>query len=251
MGRLGFAVLFTAFLSGCLPEGEQPKVLISVQKTIEVPADGFSISAYPIGRGDTQAEALEAVKNELDAARSAANAFAGVETLSIEASDIEVLALPDPDCSYEGYRSEERCPTNGYVARITLKLNGTPALEAGNLVSLLTEEVSGRVSLNGFAVIDRAAAKTQATAEAIAEARASAEQIADASGLSVGALLEVRPKNAPKYFSPEGQYDRITVSAGRAPRRPATTLTIDQPMGEVSVDYLLTFALEPAAVTEN
>jgi hypothetical protein len=251
MGRLGIALLSVAALSGCLPQEEQPKVLISVQKTIAVPANGFSVSAYAVGRGDTQAEALEKLKLELDAARQAANDFASLETLAMEASEIVVEALPEPDCPYEGYRSEVRCPTIGYVATVGLDLKGTPALEAGNLISLLTEEVSGQVMLKQFYVVDEAAAKTQATAEAIEEARISAEQIAKASGLAVGALLEVRPRNTGGYYGTGEQYDDLLLGSGLGDREPRARITIDQPMADVSVDYLLTFTLEPVPASEE
>ncbi|MEM1379445.1 MAG: SIMPL domain-containing protein [Pseudomonadota bacterium] len=235
-------------LAGCWPE-KPVEVTVTGYGAVEVEVDSFSVGIVSVGYGQTQAEALGSLNQQLTDLRSELVKLEGIESLKFNANQIEVTGIADPACAenFDSYRTIDKCPPVRYTARIYVGVSGSPAKEAGNIVSLATELTTGNAEVNRFTISDQQSAEDQATQAAFANARAKAQQIAQASGLKLGPVKAVLLPDDREYFYDRQAplEDRISVTASRVPQQ---TIEIDVPTQTVSAEFRVTFELlEPEA----
>lgn len=186
---LGLAVL------AALPAGAQdaiadrPSIVVSGVAKVERAPELFRVNVDLEGLGTDQVSALRAVAQVQSRVTQQLAALAGAERMTLTTSEVQVGPRHDPDCSD---MMAQGCAIIGYSASIQLKVEGSPARLAGNVVSAASEAGATRARLTGFALADYAAARIEADHQAFESARRQATALAAASGQRLGRILRIQ-----------------------------------------------------------
>ncbi|MBB4658980.1 SIMPL domain-containing protein [Parvularcula dongshanensis] len=236
--------LFGLMLFGCGAPDEARSITIRASATAEATADTFVVNAAAMAGSRRRDEAIERLAAQIAAVRRDAARLEGLSALTVEAADLSIEGVPAATCvaAYE-YDWERLCAPSEYRTRSALTLRGRPAALAGDMVSLLSELVSGDVALSGYELSDRTALEQEALRSAMASGRTRAALIAEASGDALGRLIDAQPLDDRGTGG-----DVIVVTGTRAGGRdrvsPRTPIALDPTVVREEATVRLTFAIE-------
>lgn len=235
-----------------LPAPPTPSIQVIGTGTVKTPPDVARLSFDLRGEGKTADEATQALVNRQKAIVDALGALAQTTSMSIHTSDMKVEAARAADCKRENRFDDSddnprlstgTCAITGYVASESVNVRTSDVKDAGTAVGLAGRLGADNASVEGYDIQDSAAARRQATANALADAQSQATAIARGSDAALGALLSVRTQDA------ESTLDMI-VTGMREPAppmlepAPIVVTTLPQPI-ETTARLVVTYAIAP------
>lgn len=235
-------------VSACLPHQQSNQIIVDGEAIIERAPDQFKLTASIRAREENEAAALTEISGSLSAIREQLPNLVGLTHLDIEARDASIRSIIDPECREKArYNAEDECPVIGNFGTIQLTVTGSPAILSGNALSALSELGAESVSLSGYSIMDRDAARAEAMEAAVRDARRKAETIAQASGSTVIGPLRVQygegfsdPGSGYQY---DGVSDTIVVTATRA-YAPETEINLDPGPIKIREKVVAAFEIE-------
>ena len=205
------------------------KLYVSATGEAAQAPDEASVSAGVVTEGKTAGEAMSAN------ARLMSSAFSALKEAGIKDRDIQTSQMslqPQYD-----YQNRQKPRITGYQARNTVSARTDDLENVGPMLDALVS--AGINSINGvnFGIKDSKAAREKARLEAIAQARKKAESMADAAGVKLGKILEIRESSG-GYNPPQPMMMRAMADSAGAPTPIAA--------GEqtLSVTVSMTYALD-------
>lgn len=183
-------------------EATLPPASISVigEGRIEAAPDTFSMSAEVEGRGSDQAAAVRQMTALQTAVTDGVTGLEGLTSARFTTGLPSIQPVYAPDCENRSYGQPNPCSVTGYVAAMTLSLEGRPAERGGDAVSLAAETGARSARLTGLSLSDEQAFRSQATKAAFADARRQADDIAEAAGRRIVQVVRVQnPDSASPY----------------------------------------------------
>ena len=172
---------------------ETGKITVVGEGEVQVVPDAFEVLAVISEAAATSEEALRIVSERQAAFNEGVVKLKGLQTLGLTTGDVSVKASSECENEYSRKRVEtvEACLPKFYFATLNLKLTGTPATEAGNLVSYASEFDTSGAEISKFYVRDADAARTRALSLAVANAKEKAQRLAQGADMSLGRIIEM------------------------------------------------------------
>jgi uncharacterized protein YggE len=223
----------------------RPSIVVVGEGLAEQAPDRFRVSAEVRGSDTTQVEALRALARSQASVTEGLRELEGLETAAITTSGTSVEPVRPPRCNerYDDDGSVD-CQITGYLARMSIDLEGSPVERAGDAVSLASERGAQSARLDSFDVSDRAALQARANELAFLDARQQAEAVAAASGQRVTRILRIAQPGARNVGSidDEGQVEEIVVTGSRM--RPTVSLEVAPPPATATARLTVVFEIE-------
>lgn len=166
------------------PHMTQAKIFVSATGYAAQTPDRASVSAGVVTQGKTAGEAMHLNARKMNAA------FAALKTAGIRESDIQTSQMSlQPKYDYQDRRAPR---ITGYEVRNTVRARSNNLEKVGPMLDALVS--AGVNTINGvtFSIRDSKSAKNKARMDAINEARQKAEGMAQAAGVRLGRVLEIR-----------------------------------------------------------
>ncbi len=188
---------FAGLLTSAAPiwaEGVRGSISVTGAAELAVIPDLATIQIGVVNVDETAQSAVEGMSADLR------QILERIEAFDLPPADIQTSAL-NLSADFDYSERSERPKIIGYTARSTLSLR---VRELDDLSTLLDEVLKGGAhQLNGLAfdVADRAPLIAMAQEQAIANAMDKAERFADASGVTLGALISL---SEPGIAAPQG-----------------------------------------------
>lgn len=189
------AVLAAAAPAFARQDAPRPTITVVGVGDAEAPPEVFSLTADIEGRGADQAEAVRRLAEVQTAVSDALPRLDGL-TSSRFNTDAMTLLPVQSGCQGATHRQDDGCPITGYVARMTVSLEGAPAERGGDAVSLAGERGARNARLEAFSIADERGLRRRAAQAAFADARRQAEDIAEASGQRIVRVATVADPSA-------------------------------------------------------
>lgn len=171
-------------------------IIIIGEGQVEAAPDTFSMSAEVEGRGADQAGAVREMTTVQTAVTEGVTHLRGLTSTRLTTGLPSVQPIYGPDCSSRSYGQPNPCPVTGYIATMTLSLEGQPAERGGDAVSLAAETGAKTARLTALSLSDERAFRRQAAQAAFADARRQADDIAEAAGQRVVRVVRVQDSDA-------------------------------------------------------
>lgn len=137
------------------------------------------------------------------------------------------------------YGQPTPCPITGYVAAMTLSLEGQPAERGGDAVSIAAESGAKSARLTGLSLATDQIFRRQAAQAAMADAREQADIIARAAGRRVVGILQVQTPASVDRLHLEDGFHGGHVDANYAVATPITLVP-----GPISIESRLSVTFE-------
>ena len=206
----------------------------------EAPATSFSFVVDIVGTDTDRVTALADVSARLQSIRDNLSSMERLDRVILDFTELEV----EPTYSNCG-GARSSCPISGWRATAMLGVNGWPAIEGPNAVSLASESGATETSYLEYSVEDILALSQAARLLAVEDARSQANSIADALDMNIGGVQRVSygTAHSSQVRHREFDSDRIIVTGSRI----AATVRFeaDQPMRFEDEDVTITFILVP------
>jgi len=220
---------------------EPATITVNGEGRAEEPATSFSFVVDIVGTDTDRVAALADVSERLQTIRENLLSMEGLDRLVLEFTELEV----EPMYSNCG-GSRNSCPISGWRVTAPLGVNGRPAIEGPNAVSLAAESGATETSYLQYDVEDILALSQTARLHAVEDARSQANAIADALGMEIGGVQRVSygASHSSQVRHPDFENDRIIVTGSRIAA--SVRFEADQPMRFEDEDVTITFILVPA-----
>lgn len=176
---------------GALAEG---RLTVSGEARVAAVPDMATISLGATGRGKTAVEAMNATSGAVDAI------LATLRDLGIEARDIQTTQLRvGEQTRWDRERNEDIFI--GYAASNTVRVRVRDLDGIGALLSGVLDDGANQLQSLSFGVQDPRAVEDEARRRAVADAMAKAKLYAEAAGVALGPLQELRDTAEPLVSS--------------------------------------------------
>ncbi|MBY6162212.1 SIMPL domain-containing protein [Mameliella alba] len=176
---------------GALAEG---RLTVSGEARVAAVPDMATISLGATGRGKTAVEAMNATSGAVDAI------LATLRDLGIEARDIQTTQLRvGEQTRWDRERNEDIFI--GYAASNTVRVRVRDLDGIGAMLSGVLDDGANQLQSLSFGVQDPRAVEDEARRRAVADAMAKAKLYAEAAGVPLGPLLELRDTAEPLVSS--------------------------------------------------
>lgn len=182
-------------------------IIVIGEGRVQAAPDTFSMNAEVEGRGADQAAAVLQMTALQAAVTDQVTRLEGVTASRFTTGLPSIQPEYAPTCSNRSYGQPNPCPVIGYVAAMTLSLEGQPAERGGDAVSLAAETGAKSARLTGLSLSDEQLMRRQAAQAAFADARRQADDIAAAAGLRIIRVARVQDPEASGAASPAYELD--------------------------------------------
>ena len=211
---------------------------------VQVVPDSFAIDARFFGVGPDAETAIESLSFRYASFKSDVMSLEGLETLTIKTENLSAESFqPCEGYLEDDVQSLDDCESGIFTGSMELRLYGSPASVAGNLVSYVSELGADRVQLDRFIVSDEEAAREQALLAAVENAKKKAARLASVSGMRLGPVIDVSDS---VRFSDGFGSDRMVVVTGSQIRAPKYAIAVEPEPVEFSAQVKMVFQLMPA-----
>jgi uncharacterized protein YggE len=244
MNRL-FILPLVMLLSGCFLEQNSRQISVKGEAEIEVAPDSFRMSARILSNGSNKDVVLSNLSKQLSNITDKLPMLEGLSSMTVEPSALEIIPVFESECEgRRSYSSDEACPIEGYFAQISLEIEGSPAIEAGNVFSLASELGAEEVDFGEYFLVDPSLAENEAEAKAFENAREKAIRLAASANIILGEPLRITGggANYTSVISHGLTGDTIVVTGSRL--MPRNILSITPPPITVEREVNVTFAIE-------
>ena len=250
MLRFILAIILALPLTACLPQFEESHIIVDGKAKIKVAPDQFRIEASLVARGEDRKDVLKEIAALLTTINEETTLLSGLTHLKIEQSSVSFDPKYASDClEVSEYSDERSCEVSGYFSAAQLKITGSPADQAGNMLSLLAELGAEYVDLRGYQISNYDEALDEAITAALKDARAKAEKLASASGSTISGLARVQYGQG---FSDNWRPDRFaggevaldTVQLTGQRKTPLVVLQFTPQPIEVSAEVVAAFKID-------
>lgn len=224
------------------PPADRPTILVVGTGNAEMAPDTFIIKAMIEQVGADRDAALRAMDQAQTRVMQGLTDMEGLTDVRLTTDAFSVVPVRDPDCE-QPYGRERECPVVGYKASMPVSMAASPALRAGDAVSLASELGALNASLESFGLSDTEALQAEANREAFNDARRQAQSLADASGQRIVRVLRVSDANARVYG--RGNYaepEEVVVTGSRI--RASVPITVAPPPTRVQSSISVLFEIE-------
>ena len=153
--------------------------------------DRFSMTASVHGRGADQVEALRHMAESQTRVTNAVTRLQGLTWTRFSTGTPIVQPVYADDCQSRAYGRQDSCDVTGYIATMSLSLQGAPADRAGDAASIAAERGARDTRLLNYSLSDDSGLRRDAARAAFTDARRQAEIIAEASGQRITRLVSV------------------------------------------------------------
>lgn len=207
---------------------EQGKLYVSATGTVAQIPDQASVSAGVVTQAVTAGDAMRQNARQMSAAFAALKA-AGIKERDIQTSQMSLQPRYD-------YKDRKAPIIVGYEVRNTVSARTEYLENVGPMLDALV--TAGVNTINGvtFSIKNSKSAKNKARLDAIAEARAKASGMANAAGVRLGKVLEIRENT--NNFNPRPQMMMARVAMDEA----STPISAGEQTLTVTVN--ITYALD-------
>lgn len=265
---LSVLVVIGVGIAGCQPQFysyEEPEPLtITVQgeSHIFVEADTFVVNASLNHKDESMDVVLETLSQFNQRMNDHIPRMEGLSevrleggTPRVEAACIEFEVLQVDASRNTRPATQQRCVKQGYVGSVNLRIEGQPATEAGNVVSLALEDGSTEAEVVEFLLRDEDTAMSEARHAAIADAHAKAQDYASAIGGILMQVTKLEPLTAGNYSLrnrvPNTPEDVITVTGSRIEPRYSFSTGIE--LYPIEDEVVVTYQIEQhvTVITNN
>lgn len=210
-----------------------PRLYLTGKATIEAPPDFASVSIGVGARAATAAGAID------QTSAAAARIVAAAKAFGIEARDLQtsyVALQPAYRTVREGNATEQR--PDGYQATNSVGIRVRDLPRLGDFLRNVVDGGANRIDGVNFELADPAKLEREALAAAVRDGLRQAEVIADAAGVKLGRLEEIRYGARSERPSPSRRY---AASPAAAPSRPS--IPIEAGALEISAEVELILSL--------
>ncbi len=232
-------------LFGCLPETPRKQIVVRSEATLKVVPDSFRLNTELRARGKTRDEVIKSISAKLDRVTSELPKLEGLEKSELDPSEMRLEPVYDRQCRSERY-NDDACPVTGYLAEIEIEVEGSPAEEAGNALSLLSDLGVAEVYLDEYFIRDLSKVYDAAQERAFENAKDKAERLAEMAGTVLVGVLKIQMK---EYGDEEIFYgglsedsDVIVVTGSRI--SPKNELNITPAPLKIQREITVTFEIE-------
>lgn len=242
------AVLIAACLLACPAAAQDApaptaSIVVIGQGRVEAAPDTFSMTAEVEGRGEDQAAAVLSMTTLQTAVTDRVTRLEGLTSSRFTTGLPSIQPEYAPECANRSYGQPNPCPITGYVAAMTLSLEGRPAERGGDAVSLAAEAGAKSARLTELSLSDEQAIRRQAAQAAFADARRQADDIAEAAGQRIIRVVRVQdPEASNAAFSLSQEAEGAGLDAQYGFYRAATPIRIVA--GPISVHSRLMVTFE-------
>lgn len=185
-------------------EGVQPQITVTGEGAVSVTPDMARITLGVMQKGETAAEAMDAMNAAMIAVLAELTA-AGVDPKHIQTGNLRL------DQNYEG-SPDGTVISAGYTARTDVLLQVFDLDKLGVILDAAVRDGANQMNGLQFDVADRAPVMTAARQAAVADARAKAEIYSQAAGVTLGPILVISEAGA--NFAPEPMMAGLAFDSG-------------------------------------
>lgn len=215
------AFLTAVVLALPLGAAAEGRLSVSGEGHLAVVPDMAVITLGADGRGPTAVEAMNATSDAVEAILARLNGL-GIETRDIQTTQLRV----NEQTRWDNSRNED--VFLGYYATNTVSVRVRDLDGISALLAAVLEDGANKLQNLSFSVQEPRAAEDEARRRAVADAMAKAKLYADAAGVTLGPLLELRDSAEPLVRS---------IAGPEAMMREAAVVAKDVPVaaGEIEV----------------
>ncbi|MDP1914201.1 SIMPL domain-containing protein [Brevundimonas sp.] len=224
------------------PPADRPTILVVGTGEAEMPPDTFVIKAMIEQTGPDRDQALRAMDQAQTRVMQGLADMEGLAEVRLTTDAFSVVPVRDPECE-QPYGRERECPIVGYKASMPVSMSASPALRAGDAVSLASELGALNASLESFGLSDTDGLQAEANREAFNDARRQAQSLANASGQRIVRVLRVSDANARSYARDAyAGPEEVVVTGSRV--RASVPITVAPPPTRVQSSISVLFEIE-------
>lgn len=191
IAAFGASILFTAPAMAQDWPRQPASINVTGEGRAEADPDRFAMTASVIGRGVSQVDALRDMAEVQARVTNAVTRLQGLTWSRFSTGSPAVQPIYSGECQNRGYGRQDTCEVTGYVATMSLSLNGAPAERAGDAVSIAAERGARDTQVIGYSLSDDRDLRRDAARAAFADARRQADIIAEASGQRIVRVASV------------------------------------------------------------
>lgn len=169
---------------------ERSTIIVTGRGEAESPPDSFALTAQVEARGSDQAEAVSNMVRVQTAVTEGVSRLQGLSRAKVTTGLPSIQPIMAEGCANRG--PANGCDVIGYVASISVAMEGMPAERGGDAVSAAGELGARNVRLTELILSDERALRQQAARDAFADASRQAEDIAQAAGQRVARVVTVQ-----------------------------------------------------------
>lgn len=181
-------------------------------------------------QAETAGAAMDAMSTSMTAVMDRL-ATAGIAPVDIQTGQLTL----DPVYDNSSYDSSGGAKIIGYVATTMVQVRVRDLTVVGAVLDAVVQDGANRLAGVSFDLADRAPAMDEARRRAVADARARAELFAEASGVTLGALITLTEQSG--YLNPAPMFDA---------RMEGASMAVPVAGGEVSLQAMVTMVYEVA-----
>lgn len=163
---------------------ETGKLYVSATGMAAQAPDQASVSAGVITQAPTAGDAMRANADQMNAVYRALKA-AGIKPNNIMTSQMSLQPQYD-------YQNRKAPRITGYEVRNTVTAKSEDLTKVGPMLDALVKAGVNNINGVNFSIKDSKSAKAKARTDAIKQAKAKAKSMADAAGVTLGKVLEIR-----------------------------------------------------------
>ncbi len=232
-------------LFGCLPETPRKQIVVRSEATIKVVPDVFRLNTELRARGETRDEVIKAISEKLNRVTSELPKLEGLEKSELDPSEMRLEPVYDRQCRSERY-NDDACPVAGYIAEIEIEVEGSPAEEAGNALSLLSDLGVAEVYLDEYFIRDLSKVYDAAQEKAFENAKDKAERLAEMAGTALAGVIKIQMKEYEDDNIFYGGLAVTTISSESTDllRSPKNELNITPAPMKIQREITVTFEIE-------
>ncbi|MCB2098271.1 MAG: SIMPL domain-containing protein [Parvularculaceae bacterium] len=200
------AIAATAtLLGGCLPDNDNPLIVVDGEGSASADPDQFSVRVQVKKSGENPSAALEGVSSTLKEIDAKLSSLEGLESVSIATYGAGVSPVYDQECAERARYNATNCPEVGSAGEAALIIKGTPAEAAGAVLSFLSELGATSIDFAGYSIAEESPLAEEADAAAMRDATLRAQRLARAAGIKLGPIDRVQYGEG---FRPYDRYER-------------------------------------------
>lgn len=221
---------------------EPSTIIVTGRGEAEAPPDSFTLTAQVEARGADQAEAVSNMVRVQASVTDGVSRLNGLSAAKVTTGLPSIQPILADDCARRG--PGDGCETVGYVASISVTMQGTPAERGGDAVSAAGQLGARNARLTGLTLSDDRALRQQAARDAFVDARRQADDIAGAAGRRVARVITVRGPNPDEPYFGSAQAESEQFVFGLYDFRARTPISLTPEAVKVESSLTVTFEME-------
>lgn len=208
---LGLAVCASDLHALPTAEAEQDSrdghITVTGYATVEVESDVFALTGDLFQHAESRDMAIAAIAEQNQRVRDELPLLTGLKQIELSNTELNIATLRPAGCDIMSYGVDEvptECEPIAYTAAISFSVTGSPATEAGNVMSYLSEIGVERTRLSEFTVANPEEAKAKAETMAVRDALRKARALAEGVDARIGEIVELTDGTETAYRDRKG-----------------------------------------------